>query len=254
MSLKEQNFTSKKSASKVPAKSKTVNVEESSDYLKVSPLIYKHINTPQDMEILLSIYRRKHLSKTDIEALFQNYDTTRIYKFYRTLEKQRIQDNASFTLKNIKHILDRNIDDVQKGQSSDYLHLYTDTLNTMRLLELADNYIYRIKNNKELKEIHDDLAARYGAIRDAKKAEFYKKATKELSTINAIVGDVEITVNEVKKVKHELYSIISLHTGQTIERIAEDCQRDKWMTSTEAKEYGLIDEVLLINSRKLKKD
>ena len=67
-------------------------------------------------------------------------------------------------------------------------------------------------------------------------------------------SDVQITVNEVKKIKQELYEIISQHTGQTVEQIAEDCQRDKWMTSTEAKAYGLVDEVLLINSRKVKKD
>lgn len=174
--------------------SSPINTDENPNYLKVSPLIYKHINTPQDMDILLSIYRKKHLDKTDMEALFQNYESGRIYKFYRNLEKQRIQDGIVFTMKNIKHIFDRNIDEIPKGQSVDYLHLYFDTLNTMRLLDLADNYIYRIKNNKELKEIHDDLAARYGAIRDAKKAEFYKKATKELEHMNTIIGDVELTV------------------------------------------------------------
>jgi ATP-dependent Clp protease, protease subunit len=67
-------------------------------------------------------------------------------------------------------------------------------------------------------------------------------------------SDILITVNEVKKIKQELYEIISVHTGQTVEKIAEDCQRDKWMTSLEAKEYGLVDEVLLINARKQKKD
>ena len=67
-------------------------------------------------------------------------------------------------------------------------------------------------------------------------------------------SDIEITVNEIKKVKQELYTIISHHTGQTIEKVAEDCHRDKWMTSAEAKEYGLVDEVLLTNPRKAKKD
>jgi ATP-dependent Clp protease, protease subunit len=67
-------------------------------------------------------------------------------------------------------------------------------------------------------------------------------------------SDILVTVNEVKKLKQELYDIISFHTGQTAEKIAEDCQRDKWMTSLEAKEYGLVDEVLLINARKQKKD
>ena len=66
-------------------------------------------------------------------------------------------------------------------------------------------------------------------------------------------SDVEITVNEVRKVKHELYEVLSYHTGQTIERIAKDSNRDYWMTAPEAKEYGLVDEVLLINSKKDKK-
>lgn len=66
-------------------------------------------------------------------------------------------------------------------------------------------------------------------------------------------SDVEITVNEVRKVKHELYEVLSNHTGQTIEKVAKDCNRDYWMTASEAKDYGLVDEVLLINSRKQKK-
>ena len=67
-------------------------------------------------------------------------------------------------------------------------------------------------------------------------------------------SDIEITVNEIRKLKHELYEIIAEHSGQTIEKIAEDCQRDKWLTASEAKEYGLVDEVLVTNVRKVKKD
>jgi ATP-dependent Clp protease, protease subunit len=66
--------------------------------------------------------------------------------------------------------------------------------------------------------------------------------------------DIEITVNEIRKVKRELYEIIAFHTGQTLEKVAIDCDRDNWMTSAEAKEYGLIDEVLLMNQKKVKKD
>ena len=65
-------------------------------------------------------------------------------------------------------------------------------------------------------------------------------------------SDVEITVNEVRKVKHELYEVLSNHTGQPIEKVAKDCNRDYWMTASEAKDYGLVDEVLLTNSRKQK--
>ncbi|MEO9022437.1 MAG: ATP-dependent Clp protease proteolytic subunit [Ginsengibacter sp.] len=66
-------------------------------------------------------------------------------------------------------------------------------------------------------------------------------------------SDVQITVNEIKKLKMELYEILSIHTGQTIEKVAKDSNRDFWMVATEAKEYGLIDEVLVTNTRKLKK-
>ncbi len=67
-------------------------------------------------------------------------------------------------------------------------------------------------------------------------------------------SDIEITVNEIRKLKKELYAIIAEHTGQTEEKVAIDCDRDKWLTATEAKEYGLVDEVLLTNTRKIKKD
>jgi ATP-dependent Clp protease protease subunit len=66
--------------------------------------------------------------------------------------------------------------------------------------------------------------------------------------------DIEITVNEIRKVKKELYNIIAQHTGQQVEKVEKDCDRDYWMTSSEAKEYGLVDEVLLINPKKAKKD
>lgn len=66
-------------------------------------------------------------------------------------------------------------------------------------------------------------------------------------------SDIEITVNEVRKLKGELYEILAYHTGQTTTQIAADSDRDKWMTAEEAKAYGLVDEVLFINPRKEKK-
>lgn len=56
--------------------------------------------------------------------------------------------------------------------------------------------------------------------------------------------DIEITTREIVKLRHELYEILAHHTGQTPEQIALDSDRDKWLRATEAKEYGLIDEVL----------
>ncbi|MGB0883059.1 MAG: ATP-dependent Clp endopeptidase proteolytic subunit ClpP [Vicingaceae bacterium] len=58
-------------------------------------------------------------------------------------------------------------------------------------------------------------------------------------------SDMEITVREIKKLKKELYDIISSHSGKPFAEVEKDSDRDYWMTSTEAKEYGMIDEVLI---------
>ena len=57
-------------------------------------------------------------------------------------------------------------------------------------------------------------------------------------------SDIEIAAREIVKVKKELYSIISEHTGKPLERIVADGDRDFWMSAAEAKEYGMIDEIL----------
>lgn len=58
-------------------------------------------------------------------------------------------------------------------------------------------------------------------------------------------SDMEITVNEIKKLKKELYTIISNHSHQPFEKIEQDSDRDYWMTAEEAKNYGMIDQVLV---------
>ena len=70
--------------------------------------------------------------------------------------------------------------------------------------------------------------------------------------IGGQASDIEITVNEIRKLKQELYEVVHLHTGKAIEQIEKDFDRDNWMKAAEAKEYGLIDEVLLTNPRKQK--
>ncbi len=70
------------------------------------------------------------------------------------------------------------------------------------------------------------------------------------SAIGGQATDIEITVKEIRRIKQNLYTIISEHTGQDLERVAEDCDRDYWMLADEAKEYGMVDEVLLMNPKK----
>ena len=57
-------------------------------------------------------------------------------------------------------------------------------------------------------------------------------------------SDIEITAREIQKLKKELYQIIASHSGQNYKKIWKDSDRDFWMTSEEAKDYGMIDEVL----------
>ncbi|MCU0327441.1 MAG: ATP-dependent Clp protease proteolytic subunit [Chitinophagales bacterium] len=65
-----------------------------------------------------------------------------------------------------------------------------------------------------------------------------------LGGAGGMASDIENTVNEINKLKAELYSILAEHSGQTIDKIGIDSDRDYWMTSQEALEYGMIDEVL----------
>ncbi|NLP58611.1 ATP-dependent Clp endopeptidase proteolytic subunit ClpP [Lutibacter sp. B1] len=58
-------------------------------------------------------------------------------------------------------------------------------------------------------------------------------------------SDIEITAREILKLKEELYQIISKHSGQTLEKVHADSDRDYWMKAEEAKTYGMIDEVLI---------
>ena len=60
-------------------------------------------------------------------------------------------------------------------------------------------------------------------------------------------SDIEIQAREIVKLKKELYQIIADHSGKSIEVIEKDSDRDYWMTAIEAKEYGMIDEVMIRN-------
>lgn len=64
-------------------------------------------------------------------------------------------------------------------------------------------------------------------------------------------SDIEITAREIQKLKKELYTIIADHSGNPFDRIEKDSDRDYWMTSQEALDYGMIDRIL-INDKKNK--
>jgi ATP-dependent Clp protease protease subunit len=62
-------------------------------------------------------------------------------------------------------------------------------------------------------------------------------------------SDIEITAREIQKLKKELYDIIATHSKQDYDKVWQDSDRDYWMTSEEAKAYGMVDEVLLRNPK-----
>jgi len=66
-----------------------------------------------------------------------------------------------------------------------------------------------------------------------------------LGGVQGQASDIEITYREIEKIKQELYAIISKHSGKPVEEVARDSDRDFWMTAAEAKEYGMVDDVLI---------
>lgn len=71
-----------------------------------------------------------------------------------------------------------------------------------------------------------------------------------LGGVQGQASDIEIEAQEIIRLKKELSGILADHSGQSIEQIVEDSDRNKWMTSDEAKDYGLIDHVMRRNEEK----
>jgi ATP-dependent Clp protease protease subunit len=66
------------------------------------------------------------------------------------------------------------------------------------------------------------------------------------------VTDIEIQTRELKRIKDTLNQILTYHTGQTLEKVEKDTDRDFYLTAKESKEYGLIDEVIKVREEVVK--
>jgi hypothetical protein len=190
--LKETKSSDEDTKRKREIKKEVADGGEDRNYIKISPVIFKHIKSPTDMDILLNVYHKGYVTKQDIESILQAYDPDRTYRLFRQLDKHSRND-IEIVPKHIHHILKDKLDEHKTGHS-DFLSIYTDTLRSIGLLELGEKYIFKIKSYKELKDSHDDLAARYNAIRDAKKSEFYVKSVNEFNHLNCVIGDVKFEV------------------------------------------------------------
>lgn len=107
--------------------------------------------------------------------------------------------------------------------------------------------------NSDVSTICTGMAASMGAVLLTAGAKGKRSALKHsrvmihqpMGGAQGQASDMEITVREILKLKKELYAIIAEHSGNTVERVEQDSDRDYWMTSMEAKEYGMIDEILI---------
>jgi ATP-dependent Clp protease protease subunit len=113
--------------------------------------------------------------------------------------------------------------------------------------------------NPDVATICTGMAASMGAVLLCAGADGKRSALKHsrvmihqpMSGAQGQASDMEIAVREVLKMKEELYSIIAKHSNQEFQKVSDDSDRDYWMNATEAKSYGMIDEVL---DSKRKKD
>jgi ATP-dependent Clp protease protease subunit len=65
-----------------------------------------------------------------------------------------------------------------------------------------------------------------------------------LGGVQGQASEIEIEYQEIQKVKRELYEVLAENTGQSYDKIFTDADRDHWFNALEAKEYGLVDEVI----------
>jgi len=62
--------------------------------------------------------------------------------------------------------------------------------------------------------------------------------------MTGVATDLEIEANEIKRLRQRLYEIMSRHTGQSVEQVHADCDRNKWLSAEESVEYGCVDKIL----------
>lgn len=109
--------------------------------------------------------------------------------------------------------------------------------------------------NPDVATICTGLAASMGAVLLAGGAAKKRSALpharimihQPMSGMQGQASDMEIAMKQTLEVKKDLYNILSSHSGQSYEKIEKDSDRDYWMRAQEAKDYGLIDEVLIKN-------
>ena len=162
------------------------------EVLKVSNTIYNSISLIDGLSVLNDCNRLGLLSKVNLEFLFQEYKNNRVYSLLKKVIKSFSNDEKNLNFRNIKHILDTNID----LERTDFITIYKDTIRMIEILEVKEKVIFKCKNYQELKELHDNYTVRCNAIKDAKKVEEYKNSVSNFFYLNSKIDDVKFEVVE----------------------------------------------------------
>lgn len=166
---------------------------ESDGFLKVSSTIYNSINSISNIDVLNDLYSNGMLKKSEIESLLQKYDNKRLYSlFSKFVSNNKKNRGESLEYKHIEHILKNGID--QGESQTDYITIYADTIRVIGLLDLKDKVLFKCRDYKSLKDMHDDYSARFNAMKDAKKAELFVKSVEPFLEYNTTIGDIEFEV------------------------------------------------------------
>ncbi len=160
--------------------------------INISQTIYNSIRNISDLENIINNDKYKILKKNELENLLQNYNSKRVYNLISKISNLHNRNEENMVIfKHVEHILKNKIDEDVK---SDFLTTYVDTIRVIGLLELKDKMIFKCKDYKTLKDMHDDYSSRFNAMKDLKKAEIYKKAVSQFEVLNTTIGDVEFMV------------------------------------------------------------
>jgi hypothetical protein len=166
---------------------------ENSGVMKISGTIYNSITSINHLDILNDSYCNGVIKKHELESLFQRYDSKRVYNLISKVTNQNKRNRGeALEIRHIEHMM-KNDMDIAENQS-DYITVYADTIRVIGLLEQKDKMLFKCKDYASLKEMHDDLSARFNAMKDAKKAEFFEKAVEPFLKYDETIGDIEFKV------------------------------------------------------------
>jgi ATP-dependent Clp protease, protease subunit len=210
------------------------------------------INSSTDFEKYLKDKKVNSAYLYKYKSILSNTDEISNSNIFDKLLNERIiflgeidEYSAELTKANILYLDSVSNDDISIYINSGGGSVYSG----LGLLDVMD-YV-----NSDISTVNTGLAASMGAVILCSGTKGKRKALKRSRTmIHQPMGgmfgwsqasDVEIEAKEINHLKKELYEIISERTGQTYDRVYKDGDRDYWMSASDAKKYGMIDEIII---------